>query len=103
MDLSKFIDSERLIHSIKTAIACVLGIALTKWIGFSTGQWVVLTIIVLMCAQIYVGSVIQKSYWRFLGTLVGTVIAILALISLGTTNLSIGVTVAISSFLFSYI
>jgi hypothetical protein len=56
-----------------------------------------------MCAQIYVGSVIQKSYSRFLGTLIGCLIAVIALVSMGDSSVSIVLTVAIASFIFSYV
>ncbi len=101
--LSNFFDIERLIHSIKTTIAALIGLLLSKIIGFSGGQWTVITIIVVMCAQIYVGSVIQKGYLRFLGTLVGCLFATIALVTMGNSLSSIAITIGISGFLFSYI
>lgn len=100
---TKYFDIERLIHSFKTMIACLIGLLITHFIGFTGGQWVVVTIIVVMCAQIYVGSVIQKSYFRFLGTLVGCVFAIIAIVTMGDTFWAAAAAIGISSFCFSYL
>lgn len=97
------IDIERLTHSIKTTIACILGLLLAKLTGFSSGQWVVITIVVVMCAQLYVGSVTQKAYLRFLGTTLGCLFAAFIIISLGGSNLAIILAISLSSFIFSYI
>lgn len=101
--LSGLFDIERLIHSIKTAIACIIGFLLTRLVGFPADQWIVVTIIVIMCAQLYVGGVVQKAYFRFLGTLAGCLIATLTLILVGDSNLAIALTISISAFLFSYV
>ena len=101
--LTKFIDVERLIHSFKTAIACIIGFLLSKLIGFPADQWIVITIIVVMCAQLYVGSVVQKAYLRFVGTLVGCLFAVIALTTAGDTSLTVALTLSLSSFIFSYL
>jgi uncharacterized membrane protein YccC len=100
--LSKYIDIERVMHSIKTAIACLFGYFLCKIIEISP-QWVIITIIVVMCAQIYVGSVIQKAYFRFLGTMLGCLFAGAILIFAGPTNLALAAAIALSSLIFSYL
>lgn len=97
------IDSERLIHSAKTTIACVIGFMLTKIVGLPADQWVVITIIVVMCAQIYVGSVLQKAWLRFLGTAIGCLFAALTIVTAGDTNLAIACAIGLSSFIFSYL
>jgi uncharacterized membrane protein YccC len=97
------IDGERLVHSFKTALACALGFLLTRLVSFTADQWVIITIIVVMCAQIYVGSVIQKSYLRFLGTFAGCLLAIITIHFFGNSNLTILWTLCFSSFIFSYI
>lgn len=99
---TKIIDIERLIHSIKTVIACMVGVLFTKLFSPGAGPWIVISIIVVMCAQIYVGSVIQKSYLRFLGTIIGCLFATITLTFVGVTDLSIALTIALSSFIFSY-
>lgn len=101
--ISNWLNPERLIHSIKTVIACGIGIAFARLIGFPADQWIIITIIVVMCAQIYVGSVIQKAYWRFLGTLVGCLFATTALITMGNSDISVLAAIGLSSFIFSYV
>jgi uncharacterized membrane protein YccC len=101
--LTKWVDIERLIHSTKTAIACLIGFFIVRLIGFPADQWVLISIIVVMCAQIYVGSVLQKSYLRFLGTLVGCLFATFMLVLFGHTDLVIAITIVIAAFIFSYI
>lgn len=95
--------SERIIHSLKTAFACLLGFVCIKSIGFHTDQWLIITILVVMCAQINVGSVVQKSYMRFLGTLAGSVIAAITIVVLGTDPVVIAIVVTTSALLFSYL
>lgn len=94
---------ERLIHSLKTTLAVGLGFLLTRLISLPSDQWVIITILVVMCAQLYVGGVLQKSILRFAGTLAGSLYAILCLIFLGIHPLYIGLTLMFSSFCFSWI
>lgn len=101
--MPKIIDLERLIHSTKTAIACIFGFLLAKLIGLTADQWVVITIIVVMCAQIYVGSVLQKAYLRFLGTIFGCIFAIITIETVGDNAIAIAATIAFSAFIFSYL
>ncbi len=101
--LRKIINIEYLIHSFKTLIACCIGILLTYIISFPSDQWVVITIIVVMCSQLYVGSVLQKSYLRFIGTLVGCLFAVIALKTIGDNRLAVIAAVGISAFIFSFI
>lgn len=99
----KFVDPERLIHSLKTAIAVTLGFSLTRLIGFPADQWIVITILVVMCAQIYVGSVMHKSYLRFLGTLCGCLFATATLVFVGESPWAIMIALALAGFIFSYV
>lgn len=94
---------ERLIHSTKAAIAAILGILLTHLLGIPTDQWIVITIIVIMCAQLYVGSVRHKAYLRYIGTLIGCLLAAFTLVTFGHTSMAILVSIALSTFVFSYI
>ncbi len=100
---AKFIDLERLIHSTKTVIACIGGFFIGKMISPHASQWIVITIIVVMCAQIYVGSVIHKAYFRFLGTLIGCIFAASAIFFIGDTLFAIVIAIGLSSFVFSYL
>lgn len=101
--MDKWLDSERLVHSAKTAIGCIIGLILAKMLGMVQGQWIVITIIVVMCSQLYVGSVLQRAYLRFLGTLIGCLFAIITILTTKDNFLSIIVTISLSSFLFSYL
>jgi uncharacterized membrane protein YccC len=97
-----FITTERLIHSLKTAIACCSAYLFAVAIGH-TDQWIIISVIVVMCAQIYVGSIMQKSYLRLLGTLMGCLAAIITIYFFNTSFLAILITIAIASFVFSFI
>lgn len=101
--LSLLIDSERLIHSFKTVIATLLGFAAVKYVGTQTAQWIVISILVVMCAQLYVGSVFGKAFLRLLGTALGCMIGTFTILLLGTSNLAIILGLTASSFFFSYI
>ncbi len=96
-------NSDRLIHSVKTAIAVAIGFSLTRFISFPYAQWVIITIFVVMCAQLYVGSVLQKAYLRFLGTLCGCGIAIIIIEVFHSSLLSVFLSLVIAGFVFSYI
>lgn len=99
----KWVDKERLIHSLKTLVACLLGFLLTDILSLSADQWIVITIIVVMCAQLYVGGVMQKAYLRFLGTVLGCLFAMLAIIFFGDNHLAVAGTIGLSAFIFSYL
>ncbi|HSW93633.1 MAG TPA: FUSC family protein [Gammaproteobacteria bacterium] len=101
--LPEWAQNERLIHSIKTALACLAGFLVTRTIHFQTMQWVVITTLVVMCAQINVGSVIQKSWMRFLGTLAGSLLAILTLEIAGDDPFIKMMVVLIAAMFFSFI
>ena len=100
---TNLIDTERLIHSLKTVFACIAGFLLAKIIGVTADQWIIITIIVVMCAQLYVGSVMQKSYLRFLGTLIGCLFAAGVIAFFGSSFMTVLLGISISSFLFSYL
>lgn len=94
---------ERISHSFKTALACLIGFVITQLFYFEIEQWLIITIVVVMCAQISVGSVIQKSYARFLGTLVGSVIALFSISFFHQDEVVYGMVIAISAMIFSYV
>ncbi len=96
-------DYDRIAHSIKTAFACLIGFALTKIVHFHVDQWLIITIVVVMCAQLNVGSIILKSYMRFLGTLTGSLIAMITLIFFGHEDTPSAVAIALSAMFFSYL
>lgn len=98
-----YFNIERVTHGIKTALACLIGFVITKSVHFNVDQWLIITIIVVMCAQISVGSVVQKSYMRFLGTLTGSIIAIGTLTYFGKNEIAFAIVISLSAMLFSYL
>jgi uncharacterized membrane protein YccC len=77
------LNDERLIHSFKIAVACLIGFLVADYVHFHAYQWIIITILVVMCGHMNVGSMIQKSYMRFLGTIAGSIIAISTLYFFG--------------------
>lgn len=98
-----YFNTERVIHSVKTALACLIGFAITKALHFYVDQWLIISIIVVMCAQISVGSVIKKSYMRFVGTLSGSLLALATLLLFGQNEIAFAIMITIAALLFSYI
>lgn len=94
---------ERFIHSLKTVLAVGIGFLVVHFITFPADQWIIITILVVMCTQLYVGSVLQKSFLRFVGTTIGCLFAIICLEFFGLSAFNIGVALAVSSFCFSFI
>lgn len=97
------LDTERLLHGFKTALACLIGFTITQTIKVNVNQWIIITILVVMCAQASVGSVVQKSYMRFLGTLSGSILSILILLLFGDDTWAIATTIVIAAIFFSYL
>ncbi|HEX2549897.1 MAG TPA: FUSC family protein [Gammaproteobacteria bacterium] len=101
--LIKKVDADRFIHGVKTALACLIGYVFTKAIDFPVDQWLIITILVVMCSQVNVGGMLQKSYMRLLGTLVGSMIALFTLHFFGNNEIAEALTITLSAMLFSYI
>lgn len=97
------LDYYRTMHSFKTAIACLFGLGLEWYFRWSSGQWVPITIMVVMSAQPHFGGAVQKSYMRFLGTIAGVMIALLTLLVLRDNTTAIFVVVFLSCVFFTYI
>ncbi|WP_245591070.1 FUSC family protein [Coxiella endosymbiont of Amblyomma americanum] len=74
---------ERLITSFKTALACLMGIFVGKIFHIAIPQWILITIVVVMATSIRIGGTIIKSYFRLLGTIIGALLAALALFFIG--------------------
>jgi uncharacterized membrane protein YccC len=96
-------DKDRFTHSIKTALACLIGFIITKSTHLPVDQWLIITILVVMCAQVNVGSMIQKSYMRFLGTLTGSLVAAATLLMVGVSPIVTGFVITLSALFFSYL
>lgn len=98
-----FLDFERVIHSIKTVIACLLGFLTTRLLQLPNEQWVIITILVVLCAQSRIGAMLQKSYMRFLGTLIGGMIAGVTLLIFGPHPAAVITVLCLAALCFSYI
>ena len=94
---------EQLIHSLKTAIACSCAYLLAVAVGQPADQWIVISTIVVMSAQIYVGSILHKSYLRLLGTLLGCLTATATILLFPHSFATTLATIAFAGFLFSFI
>lgn len=104
MQVFNLLNNERFVHAFKTALACLLGVLITKFaVHLPADQWLVVTIIVVMCAQMNVGGMLQKSYMRFLGTISGSLISIIVLQLFGPEIIAITATITIAAFIFSYL
>jgi len=98
-----YLNPERAGHSLKTALACLLGYAVTELFDLPVDQWLIITILVVMCAQLNVGSILQKSYMRFLGTLSGSLLASATLLIFGSNEAISASVIVIAAIFFSYI
>ena len=99
----QYFDYERSIHAIKTALACLLGLIVANFIPFHADQWLIITILVVMCAQLNVGSMLTKSSMRFIGSLTGSLVAAFTLICFGANPAVTAAVIALASIVFSYI
>jgi uncharacterized membrane protein YccC len=100
---ANFIDVERCIHSLKTALACLIGFVLIRIAYVPVDQWLIITIIVVMTAQINVGSMLEKSYLRFFGTVAGCIIAVVTIKTVGIEFFPNAMVIVTSIAFFSYI
>ncbi len=95
--------SPRVINSLKTAIACVLGYLLVLWSPLPQSQWIVITIIVVMGAQTSLGSLVIKSYMRFWGTLFGALFSTAVYLLVGTDPLGTAIALFFVVLVLAYI
>ncbi len=93
----------RLIHGFKTAIACLIGLVIEKHYKWPMGQWVPITIMVVMSAQTHFGGALRKAMMRLLGTVSGVVLAIIILWLFGHTAKVVFATIFFASAIFAYI
>lgn len=97
------LDNFRLIHSLKTALGCLIGLAFVYYYNWPSGQWVPITIMVVMSAQAHFGGALKKAYMRFLGTFSGVMITLLVLSSFGNNEVATFIAVFIAIAFFAYI
>jgi hypothetical protein len=93
----------RTIHGIKTAIGCLIGVAIEKYLDLPSGQWIPITVMVVMSAQVHFGGALRKAYMRFLGTVSGIAITIATLWLFGNNLVAIFCVIFIVIIIFTYI
>lgn len=93
----------RIIHGIKTAIGCLIGVAIEKYFDWPSGQWVPITIMVVMSAQTHFGGAVRKATMRLLGTAGGVATTVIALWLFGNNITVILCTIFLASIIFTYI
>ncbi len=98
-----FLSSYRIVNSLKTALAVLIGYLFVIGASLPQSQWIVITIIVVMSAQTSVGSLLVKATMRFWGTVGGTILCIVVLYLFGNTTIATACALLISSLLFTYI
>lgn len=102
--IAKFhLDYFRVIHSLKTACACLLGMAIVHILRLPNGQWIPITVMVVMSAQPHFGAALSKAYMRFLGTIAGVTITLTTLLLFGNESAVIFFAVFIATTFFTYI
>lgn len=80
------LDSHRamLRHGLKTGIAAVLAFALADLLHLKYGYWASLSSVIVM--QVYVADSVQMCLYRFIGTAVGAVIGMIAILVFPATQ-----------------
>jgi uncharacterized membrane protein YgaE (UPF0421/DUF939 family) len=102
--ISEFIASDRIINSLKTGVACFLGLLITEIPGFrGMSQWIVISIVVVMSSQINLGGVIKQSYVRIIGTIGGAIVAGISVLFFAHQQLILWLILLISCMFFTYI
>lgn len=99
----RYINADRLINATKTCLACAVGLLFVDLFKLPQGQWTVITILVVMSAQVHFGSTLLKGYLRFIGTLTGSAIAALCLWFFPHSSVAIKFTLLLSTLVFSYV
>jgi hypothetical protein len=93
----------RTIHSVKTAIACLIGVGIGQYYNLPSGHWIPITTMVVMSAQTHFGGTLRKAYMRFLGTISGIVVAIAVLWVFGNDIVAIICTIFLASIICTYV
>jgi uncharacterized membrane protein YccC len=100
----KGLNNDRIIHGLKTAIALLIGMLVVHLFNLPVqGRWVLISILIVMCAQSRVGAIMGKSYMRFLGTLIGACIAALTLCLAYPSVIGVTLMLCLTTALFSYV
>jgi len=94
--------SENLINAFKTSLACIIGFIFAHLFNLHSSQWMIITTLVVMSSQTYIGGALQKSYLRFIGTFFGAFIAIITLFFYKENNYVLYTVIILSVFCFTY-
>lgn len=92
----------RIIHSIKTAIGCLIGVAIEKYYDLPSGQWIPITVMVVMSAQTHFGGALRKAYIRLLGTVSGIAVTTTTLLFFGNDIAVILGVIFVAGIIFTY-
>lgn len=95
--------SYRSINSIKTAIACLVGLCVAQIPEFQFGQWILISIVVVMSGQTNVGGAVQKAYMRIAGTLCGAVVGAISILLFAHHPVVLYIILILSCLIFAYI
>ena len=98
-----FINRERAINSLKTALACLICFFIAVFFRLPMAAWILITVIVVMGNQINLGGVIIKSSMQFIGSIAGALIAMIILLLYGDQVLPLTIVLFISITFFSYL
>lgn len=94
--------SDRTINSIKITIACFIALCLVEFPGSPLNQWVLLSIVVVM-SQVNLGGILKKSYDRIMGTLIGALVAGIAVLFFEHHALILDIILLVSCLVFAYV
>ncbi|MCD6048579.1 MAG: yeeA [Gammaproteobacteria bacterium] len=95
--------SDQSINAVKTCIACAIGLVIAKGFHIEMGQWILMSIMVVMASQVHLGGARQKAYLRVLGTLAGAVVGGIALYFFAHSQIMTSVILLIACLMFAYI
>lgn len=76
-------------HGVKTGIAAILALALTNVLHVDYGYWAVISAVIAM--QMNVADAIEMCLYRFVGTVMGAVMGVIAIVTLPDTPVWNGV------------
>jgi len=93
----------RTIHSIKTAIGCLIGVFIDKHYDLPSGQWIPITVMVVMSAQVHFGGALRKAYLRILGTVAGIASTVMVLYLFGNSLVVVLIASFVFCMLFTYV
>ncbi|MBA2655275.1 MAG: FUSC family protein [Gammaproteobacteria bacterium] len=63
------------INSLKSILACIIGLILTRLLNLAQPQWVLISIVIVMASQYRLGGAMIKGYTRLLATAIGASLA----------------------------